>query len=194
MASTLGLILANIFVGFYEKLLFDRFPKPYIYLYYMADTFAYFSSCNEALSFFQQLNDLYPFLTFTMDEEKDNRILFLDVLVERRSFVLVTSIYRKPTFTYLYLNGDAFAPKSKKVNLIKCLTFRALKICSDNKIKSEFEQIKNLFWGNRYSEEVIVDTMNKTVIMRLLFKPFLLLEQHFALLIRMFSLSFNKVI
>ena len=61
----------------------------------------------------------------------------------------VTSIYRKLTFTGLYLSWDAFAPK--KVYLIKCLTFRALKICSDNKIKSEFEQIKNLFWGDRKS-------------------------------------------
>ena len=34
-------------------------------------------------------------------------------------------------------------PKSRKVNLIKCHTFSALKICSDNKIKSEFEQFRN---------------------------------------------------
>ena len=63
----------------------------------------------------------------------------------------------------IYLSWDVFAPKSRKVNLIKCLTFRALKICSDNRIKREFEQIKNLFLGNKYPEEVIVDTMDKTV-------------------------------
>ena len=61
------------------------------------------------------------------------------------------------------MSWDAFAPQSRKVNLIKCLTFRALKVCSDNKIKSEFEQIKKLFWGNGYPEEVIVDTINTTV-------------------------------
>ena len=163
MGSPFGPILANNFLGSMKKILFDRFPKPYIYLCYVADTFVCFSSRNEALSFFQQLNDLHPSLTFTMDEEKDNQLLFLDVLVERRLFVFITSIYRKPTFTGLYLSWDAFAPKSRKVNLIKCLTFRALKICSDNKIKSEFEQIKNLFLGNEYPEEVIVDTINKTV-------------------------------
>ena len=98
-----------------------------------------------------------------MDEEKDNKLPFLDVLVECYSFAFITSIYRKPTFTGLYLSLDAFALKSRKVNLFKCLTFKALKICSDNKIKSEFEQIKNLFLGNGYPEEVIVDTINKTV-------------------------------
>ena len=64
--------------------------------------------------------------------------------------------YRKPTFTGLYLSWNAFAPKFRKVILIKYLIFRALKICSDNKIKSEFEQIKHLFLGNGYPEEVIV--------------------------------------
>ena len=98
-----------------------------------------------------------------MDEEKDNKLPFLDELVEWRSFAFVTSIYRKPTFTGLYLGWDAFVPKSRRINLIRCLTFRALKICSDNKIKSEFEQIKNLFLGNGYPEKVIVDTINKTV-------------------------------
>ena len=73
-----------------------------------------------------------------MDEEKDNNLLFLGV-----SFAFVTFIYRKPTFTGLYLSWDAFAPMSRKVNLIKWLTSKALKICSDYKIKSEFEQIRN---------------------------------------------------
>ena len=128
MDSPLGPILVNIFVGFYEKLLFDRFPKPYIYLRYVDDTFACFSSHNQALSFFHCLNDLHSSLSFTMDEVKDNKLPFLDVLVEHSLFAFVTCIYRKPPFTSLYLSWDAFAPKYKKVNLIKCLIFRALKI------------------------------------------------------------------
>ena len=87
-----------------------------------------------------------------MDEEKDNKLPFLDALVECCSFAFVTCIYRKPTFTGLYLSWDAFVIKSRKLNLIKCLTFRALKICSDNKIKSEFKQIKNLLLSNGYPE------------------------------------------
>ena len=236
MRSPLDPILANIFVGFYEKLLLDRFPKPYIYLRYVDGSFACFSSPNEALSFFHCLNDLRSSLTFTVDEKKDNKLPFLDVLVERRSFAFVTCLYINPTFTGLYLSWDVFALKSKKVNLIKCLSFRTLKICSDNKIKSEFEQIKNLFFRNGYPEEVIVDTINKTVdkfrnnirpfgpskcpvyvrlpwigspsqliaerflpllhiiIMWLWFKPSLLLELHFALFIRVCSLSSSKAI
>ena len=82
--------LANIFVGFDEKLFFDRFPKPYIYLRYVDDIFACFCSSNEALLFFQRMNDLHPSLPFTMDEEKNNKLPFLDVLVEGHTFAFVT--------------------------------------------------------------------------------------------------------
>ena len=46
MGSPLGPILANIFVGFYEKLLFDRFLKSNIYLHYRDDTLTCFCSRN----------------------------------------------------------------------------------------------------------------------------------------------------
>ena len=78
MGSPLGSVLANIFVWFYEKLLFDRFSKPYIHLRYVDDTFAYLCSRNDTLSFFQHFNDLHPSLTFAMDEEKNNKLPFLD--------------------------------------------------------------------------------------------------------------------
>ena len=38
MGSPLGPILANIFVGFHERQLLEKFPKPYIYLRYVDDT------------------------------------------------------------------------------------------------------------------------------------------------------------
>ena len=48
-------------------------------------------------------------------------------------------------FTGLYLSWEAFAPISRNVNLIKCLTFRALKVCSD-KIKANLNWFKIYFW------------------------------------------------
>ena len=109
------------------------------------------------------MNDLHPSLTFTIEEEKDNKLPFLDVWVEHFLSAFLTWIYRKHTFTSLNLSWDALAPKFRKVNLIKCFTFSALKICSEREIKSEFEQIKNLFLSDGYPEEVIADTINLTV-------------------------------
>ena len=163
MGSPLGSLMANVFVGFLEKTLFQKVSKPYYYARYVDDTFACFGSRDEALKFFQDLNGLHPSLGFTMEEEKNNSLPFLDVLVERRSSSFLTSIFRKPTFTGLYLSWDSFAPKSRKVNLIKCLTFRALMICSDCKIGDELKTINNIFTDNGYPEDLITKVINQTV-------------------------------
>ena len=161
MGSHLGPIPVNIFVGFHERLLFEKFPKPFIYLRYVDDTFVRFFSRNEALKSFHKLNDLHPSLSFTMVEE--NNYKFLDVLVERGESVFLTSVFRKPTFTGLYMSWDVFAPRSRKLNLIKCLSFRALNISSDNSIEEELKAIRYLFLSNRYSEDVIDDNIKSTV-------------------------------
>ena len=142
MGSTLGPILANIFVGFQERLLFEKFPKPFIYLRYVDDTFVSFRLRNDALLFFDKLNDLHSSLSFTMEEENNNKLPFLDVFVERCDSSFLTSVYRKPTFTGLYLSWDSFVPRSRKLNLIRCFSFRALNICCDSKIEGELKVIK----------------------------------------------------
>ena len=95
MGYPLGPILANIFVGFHERLLFEKFPKPFIYLRYVDDTFVSLSSRNDALLFFNKLNNLHSSLSFTMEEENNNKLPFLDVLVERSDFSFLTSVYKK---------------------------------------------------------------------------------------------------
>ena len=69
MGSPLG---PNIFVWFHERLLFEKFPVPFIYLRYVDDTFVSFRLRNKALMFFHKLNDLHPSLSFTMEEENSN--------------------------------------------------------------------------------------------------------------------------
>ena len=148
MGSPLGRILSNIFVGFHEILLFEKFPKLFIYLRYVDDTFVTFSSRNDILLFFHKLNELHPSLSFTMEEEKNNKLPFLDMLVERCEFSFPTSVHRKPTFTGLYLCWDSLAPRSRKLNLIRCLSFRAFNICCDSKIEAELKVIKEIFINN----------------------------------------------
>lgn len=57
MGSPLGPFMANIFVEFHERQLFDKVSKPYCYFCYVVDTF---SSHNEAEIFFQHLNSFHP--------------------------------------------------------------------------------------------------------------------------------------
>ena len=52
MGSPLGLALANIFVGFYEKKLFSQKSKPFTYFRYVNDTFGMFRDEEESENFF----------------------------------------------------------------------------------------------------------------------------------------------
>lgn len=51
MGSPLGPMLANIFVGFHQSLLFERHSKPRVYLRYVDDTFSIFDSIDDANAF-----------------------------------------------------------------------------------------------------------------------------------------------
>ena len=153
----------DIFVGFQERFLFEKFPKPFIYLCYVEDTFVSFRSRNDVLLFFDKLNKLHSSLSVTMEEENNNKLPFLDVLVEIYDSSFLTSVYRKPTFNGLYLSWNSFAPRSRNLDLIRCLSYRSLNICCDSKIEDELKVIKEISINNRHPEEVIDDNIKLTV-------------------------------
>ena len=70
MGSPLGLALANIFVGYYEKKIFSQTQKPPTYFRYVDNTFAIFDHEAEADEFLTKLNCLHPSLKFTFEKEK----------------------------------------------------------------------------------------------------------------------------
>ena len=85
---------------------------------------------------------------------------FPDVFVERLAdggFVM--SVYRKPTFTGMFLQWDSYCPVKYKVGLVGCLVNRALRICSDGKLNDELEFLKEMFVRNGYP----IDIVNKFV-------------------------------
>ena len=154
MGSSLGPTLANIFVGFQESRIEDE-KWPRFYRRFVDDTFSVFLDEDQALAFFRVLNQLHPALQFTMESEADAKLPFMDVLVQRRNGRFLRSVYRKPTFTGLYTRWDSFAPTHQKVALIKSLSSRARKICSESMLEQEFEKLTNIFLENGYPTGVI---------------------------------------
>jgi hypothetical protein len=163
MGSPLGPILANIFVGYNEFLLFQKIKKPLVYIRYVDDTFALFNNAKESRGFLKQLKTLHSSLDFTVEDEKDLLLPFLDVLVERRRRSFVTSIYRKPTFSGEYVHWHSFTPLKRKTNIITCLVTRAVRICSPSKIDEEMENILNIFSNLCYPQHIVRSTMNRAL-------------------------------
>lgn len=161
MGSPLGPILANIFVGYYEKRLFEDIDRPLMYQRYVDDTFAIFENESQCDLFLSKLNGLHPSLKFTMEKEVNNSLAFLDVVVEKTGANFVTSVYRKPTFSGQYISWDSFCPVKRKVNLIRTLVHRALMICSKVKLDSELENIRSIFQSNGYPDHIIKMTIDR---------------------------------
>ena len=159
MGSPLGPILANIFCGFCEaKINSDEFPS--FYRRFVDDTFSIFQGGEECASrFFKRLNSVHPSLQFTMEQEHDDQLPFMDVLVKRHGNRLVRSIYRKPTFTGLYVRWDSFSPTDQKIAALRSLVSRAIKICSPEELENELGVIKSIFLNNAFPASVIDRTI-----------------------------------
>ena len=73
--------------------------KPYYYRRYMDDTFLLFKESTFAQSFFNHVNSVHPNIKFTVEHEENGKLPFLDITVSRDGDTLLTSVFRKLTFT-----------------------------------------------------------------------------------------------
>ena len=106
--------------------------SPLYYKRYVDDTFAIFKDDNQKNSFLNKLNIMHNNLEFTKENAVNNKLAFLDVLVHRKEQNHFTKkIYRTTAFIpHIYLLTHIV--QSEKINLISCLTYKAMKIFSEN--------------------------------------------------------------
>ena len=135
MGSPLAPVLANFFMGHYEKLWLNNYtgPKVLYYRRYVDDIICCFRNSNDARLFFEYLNSCHPNIKFTMETEERGQLPFLDVLLPKQSVsdrqgTFITAVYRKKTYTGLLTNYFSFTPFKYKLGLIKTLIYRAYKI------------------------------------------------------------------
>lgn len=158
MGSPLGPTLANIFLCFYEEKWLDQCPiqfKPKFYNRYVDDIFILFDNPNQVNKFDKYINSRHENMRFTKEIEEDKSLPFLDINIKKnRGFE--TSIYRKPTFSGVYLNFKSHSPLQYKKGLVNCLLFRIYNLCSNwNIIHEEITKIKKILMQNNYPLDFI---------------------------------------
>ena len=155
MGSPLGPVLANIFVSHLESNALRDYHgnHPSVHRRYVDDTFLEFNDRDDAELFLDFMNSLHKNIKFPVEIEENNCLPFLDVLITRNDEGNIsTSMYRKKTFSGLYMKEDSFVPTSFKHNLIYGLLNRAFKISSSGDIfKQEIKVIKNILISNGFS-------------------------------------------
>ena len=100
MGSPLAPVLANLFMGHYEKEWLSNYEGilPSYYTRYFDDIFSVFNSQDEAKRFFSYVNSRHFNVKFIMETEIHKIILFLDFLIDNRNNIFNTTAYHKLTF------------------------------------------------------------------------------------------------
>ena len=109
------------------------------------------------------MNSFHKNIKFTLEEEKDNKISFLDVLILRNGSSIETTVYRKFKHNDVFLHWDSFSPNSWKVGTLKTLLLRAFVVCSNEQLLNrEIEHLRNVFHHtNGHPKAVIQNVISK---------------------------------
>ena len=92
-------------------------------------------------------------IKFTCEIENDGQLPYLDLMLKRKSDgYLSFKIYRKPTNTENYLKFNSNHPLNQKRAVIKSLIYRAEKLCSEENLQEEEENIIRILSKNEYPE------------------------------------------
>ncbi|GJQ77232.1 hypothetical protein Trydic_g14901 [Trypoxylus dichotomus] len=84
-------------------------------------------------SYGRHLNGLQESIKFTRELEVENKILFLDVLIHKKSDgKLRTTAYKKLTHRGQYLHFDSNHPHNVRMSIVECVYDRALRDVSSD--------------------------------------------------------------
>jgi len=157
MGSPIAPILADIFISKLEEKL-NRFTtnKPKIWYRYVDDVICIFNKKQNIKDFLTRINKWHLNIHFTIEYENNERLPFLDLLIIRSNNKFVTTVYRKPTTTNLYLLYDSSQARKYKLGLIKSLYVRSLRLCSDyTYLKIERDHLIKILQQNGYPLHII---------------------------------------
>ena len=117
---------------------------PRIWKRYVDDTYMVIDSAKKE-KFLEHINNINPCIEFTMEDAKaDESIPFLDIVVMTQpDNTCLTSVYRKPTHTDLYLHWDSHHHLSAKFSVINILKYRAKTVWSNHHLLKEEEDHLN---------------------------------------------------
>ena len=102
--------LANFFLVYHEHKWLESFTIQFQLIYYRryVDIFLTLEHKNHIKKFRRYINLRHRNIHFTCEEESNAKISFLEISITRSNNKLVTSLYRKKTFSGVYLNITAF--------------------------------------------------------------------------------------
>ncbi|BHF72323.1 hypothetical protein SprV_0401538700 [Sparganum proliferum] len=161
MGSPISGFIAEAVLQRLESLVFQQ-HRPKFWARFVDDTFVVIER-DQVLTFKERLNSVFPDIQFTMEEEENNQLAFLDVLVCRKDCGgLKTKMFRKTTNTTQILNFNSNHPISHKRSCVRTLNRRVETHCSEPEGKvAESQYLQRVFRENGYPRNFVNRCMRK---------------------------------
>ena len=132
MGSPISPIVANLYMEDFEMRALNTAPQPpLMWKRYVDDTCVIIKGAQQQ-SFLNHIKSIDKNIQFTVEDPRPNgSIPFLDILLTPGvDGSIATTVFRKPTYTDLYMQWDSHHSISSKYSLIGTLHHRANTICS----------------------------------------------------------------
>nr|VZI36152.1 unnamed protein product [Spirometra erinaceieuropaei] len=155
MGSPLSGLIAEAVLQRLERLVFRSYSLKF-WARYVDDTFVVIKR-NDVQDFKVLLNSIFPDIQFTMEEEYNNQLPFLDVNITRMANGGIrTTVYRKATNTRHILQFRSNHPIGHKRSCVRALFQRVQTHCNDKDgRREEVKYLHSLFTANGYPRSFI---------------------------------------
>nr|VZI50919.1 unnamed protein product [Spirometra erinaceieuropaei] len=155
MGSPISGFIAEAVLQRLESLVFQH-HRPKFWAQYVDDTFVVIER-DQVLTFQEHLNAVFPDIQFTMEQEENNQLAFLDVLICRKDCGgLKTKVFRKTTNAMQVLNFNSNHPVSHKRSCVRTHYRRVETHCSEPEDKiAELQYLRGVFKANGYPRNFV---------------------------------------
>ena len=164
MGNPLSGVLACLFLEFLESGPFKfRLPKDAVYFRYIDDILIFLPENTKIEHIKNKLNTVEPSIKFTHETENNNSIPFLDILIIKSNDNLTFKVHRKTTHKNDYIHFYSHHDNKIKTGMIIGFFLRALRICSSQYLKEEFQYITNSLKTLQYPTYFILNAKKKAL-------------------------------
>ena len=151
MGNALSPVLACLFMETLEVDHYLELVGPRVTWFRYVDDVVVVIPCRTTLpDLLNQLNAVHPKIQFTVEEEREERLPFLDTIITRTDSGPVFSVYRKPTNKDNYVHYYSNHSRRTKADIATGFFLRALRICSPGSLEDEMKHITDSFIRLQY--------------------------------------------
>jgi hypothetical protein len=156
MGAPASSFLSEIFIQYLEHNYILRTLRKHntVYYRYVGDILIVYNCENTHINATRlQYNSLRRKLQFTIENEYNSRLNFLDLIIDRAQDHLQFGIYRKPTATDILINGNSCHPVEHEMSGVKYLINRLITypITGHNKV-AKVKTIEQMLKVNNYGD------------------------------------------